>query len=160
MDEKLREVLSCDPQTGVITWKNHTYKSRIGSRAGSQRPDGYRYIKINGKNFYEHRLVWFFATGSWPKNDIDHINGNKSDNRIDNLRECTKSENQWNVGPQKNNSTGFKGVVPVGDRYKANIFIHGERIHLGVFDTIEDAAKARKAADKKLQGKFAKVLVE
>lgn len=113
--EYLKSIFSYDPETGIFI-KNIYFddkgRKRGGKKQGSLCRNGYIVLMINYKRYLVHRLAWFYMTGEWPKNDIDHINGIKRDNRFVNLREATKSENGQNRrGAQKNNkSTGLLGA--------------------------------------------------
>jgi hypothetical protein len=109
--KQLKELLSYDSNTGVFTWiKKTSNRAPVGNVAGYLNHDGYVYIKINNKIYSAHRLAWLFTNKAYPENMIDHINGNRSDNRICNLREATRVENAYNQKKQKNNTSGVKGV--------------------------------------------------
>ena len=96
-----------------------------------------------------HRLAWFYVYGAWPNGDLDHINGDKLDNRIANLREATRKQNMQNVRQHKHNTSGVKGVAWHSQRnkWRAYIFVDYRQIHLGLFDTKEAAAAARMNAE-------------
>ena len=89
--------LNYEPETGIFTWKKakrgHT---KAGAKAGTIRPNGYINITINRKPYYAHRLAWFYTTGQWPTHHIDHINGVRDDNRIENLREADRKSTRLN----------------------------------------------------------------
>lgn len=109
--EQLKLILNYDPETGEFNWLvKPRNRASIGGVAGHLRKNGYREISIKGKKYYAHRLAWLYMTGSWPKEHIDHINGNPSDNRFCNLREATRSQNMHNQGVCSNNTSGYKGV--------------------------------------------------
>jgi hypothetical protein len=100
-----KEFLKYDPITGIITWIKKTSpfsRISIGDIAGWDNGDGYKCIEINGITYKEHRLAWFLYYNKWPENQIDHINGNKSDNRISNLRDVTVSKNNLNRDYHRN----------------------------------------------------------
>ena len=140
--DELKSILLYCLITGHFTWlKTNSKKMKIGDRAGCIRIDGYRSIKINGKTYLEHRLVWLFHHGYFPSKDIDHINGDKTDNRICNLREATPAENGQNFGKFKNNTTGFTGASfhKRTGKWQAQISKNGKAIHLGLFNTPEEA---------------------
>ncbi len=150
--KRLKEVLNYDSDTGFFTWKlKLSNRIKIGSRAGSARPLGYREIGIDNNNYLEHRLVWLFVHGNFPPFELDHRDGNPSNNIVSNLRLCGRSGQSKNTRISKNNKCGIKGVCYRTDRdkWRANIFINNRQTHLGYFDTKEEAAKAyRDAADK------------
>lgn len=142
--QTLLEVLDYNPDTGEFRWKAQiSRKSKIGGRAGSlSKHLGYRILRIGGIQIYEHRAAWFYVYGRMPLGDIDHINGDKSDNRICNLREATRAKNMLNLHkPNKNNKTGFLGVHKVGNSYASRITVAGQTKHLGCFKTPEEAHK-------------------
>jgi hypothetical protein len=149
--------LHYDPETGVFTWKITRQRSPEGKRAGNTHYSGYRTIGIDGKYYAEHRLVWMWWHGEFPKLSIDHINGNKSDNRVSNLREASRSQNQHNQPMYKNNSTGYKGVsfCKTTGKWKATIGKSTNRFYLGVFNSPQEAAHAYNKAAIELHGEFA-----
>jgi len=156
--EKLKERLHYDPLTGDFTWKAiRCTRMRDGSVAGGKNGGGYVHIKINGKKHYAHRLAWLYTHGSFPENHIDHINGNTSDNRIENLREATQSQNAMNRIIRVDNKSGFKGVHfdKGAGKYKAQIMINGKRVCLGLFDCPKKASGAYAAAADKHYKQFA-----
>src|SRR4051812_4396707 len=109
--ERLRQVLSYDPETGVFLWKEKiARKVVVGRKAGNIGNFGYIYIRIAGKLYYGHRLAWLYVHGVWPEKGIDHRNGVPDDNRIANLRPANQSENNQNMRLPKHNKSGFMGV--------------------------------------------------
>jgi hypothetical protein len=152
--ERLKELADYDPETGVFTWRASRPRARKGAIAGTKRPDGYWAIAIDCKLCYAHRLAWLYMTGKWPTADIDHINGNKSDNRIANLRQATRSQNKANTPPPRHNTSGLKGVSLEGRRWKAQIERDGKKCHLGLFDTPEEAYAAYCKAAREHFGEF------
>lgn len=160
----LKEHLRYDPETGFMYWNNRSpssfpnrtiytqWSSKIaGTQAGNVNPDGYIKIKVLGKTYQAHRLVWLYVTGSWPDNQIDHINHIRSDNRFENLRDIQSCENTRNTSLYKNNSTGVHGVRFNSLRRKwiSDIGFNNRRIRLGSYETLLDAVAARKAAEVK-----------
>lgn len=146
--ERLIELLSYDSVTGTFTWKTSRQKCEKGSVAGTLHALGYRHIKIDGVRYLEHQLAWYYIHGKLPEGEIDHINGIRNDNRIVNLRDVSKSENQRNSGIRKDNTTGVTGVTRDGSRWKAQIRINGKKKNLGRFNTFEEAKSARLNAEK------------
>lgn len=153
----LRKILSYDPLTGE--WRHLTNGNgfKIGWSAGGLCTNGYWYIGINRRRYCAHRLAWLYMTGRWPRNEIDHINRDKSDNRFVNLREATHHENSANAAARKNNKSRFKGVRKHKDgrRWSAAIIYRGRQKWLGLFDSAEDAAAAYTAAADTFYGEFA-----
>jgi hypothetical protein len=151
--ERLKQVLDYDPTTGAFTWKTGTARGRPGEQAGALMGLGYRNIGVDATRYLAHRLAWFYVYGCWPEPQIDHINGNRDDNRIANLREATAAQNTWN-GARKPGVTGFRGVRRKGNRYNAQIMAENRRISLGWFATAEEAAAAYDKARAKYHGEF------
>ena len=156
--DELKEILDYDPETGIFRWKvSKNQHAKIGEVAGTLHPSGYRYVKINEKPYPEHRLAWLYVYGKWPEDMIDHINGFKDDNRIENLREATRSENFCNRTKYNNNTSGIKGVCwhKISKKWQARIRINNKNKHLGLFDSPEEAYEAYCKAAKELHGEFA-----
>jgi hypothetical protein len=108
---------------------------------------GYRYIKVFAYKVHLHHLVWALKHGRWPDGIIDHINGDKADNRVSNLRQVDAQSSARNKPMYRNNTTGHVGVVKYRSRYVAKIGVGGKYIHIGVFDTLAEAVATRKAAE-------------
>ena len=143
--ERLRDALDYNPETGEFRWKSPRKKVVVGSIAGCVSSDGYRRIRIDGDRYRAHRLAWLYVNGRWPAFDIDHINGLRADNRIENLREARRGENNQNKrSPQTNNKSGFLGVTRRKDtgRWRAAIMISRKHISIGDFETPEEAYAA------------------
>lgn len=157
--KQLKELFDYNPKTGLFTRKIHVgRKCRAGSIAGTRTIDGYIRIGIDRKTYFAHRLAWLYVYGKWPKNQIDHKNMNKSDNRLKNLREATHSQNQRNRGMPANNTTGYKRVdfVKKYNKYRARIKRNGVETFLGHFDTAEEAGAVAALAALEHDGKFAR----
>lgn len=165
--EYVRSILDYNPETGIFRWK---YRSNIcktwntnyhGKIAGRSRPNnfGYLQIGINGKTYLNHRLAWIWMTGEWPKEDIDHKDLNKINNKWDNLREATPSQNHINKIPK--NAAQFRGVLKIINKhsikYRAYIRINGIKVHLGLYETPEIAYRVYCDASKKYHGEFGRV---
>ena len=143
--ERLKQLLSYDPETGVFTWASNRLPQRIGQRAGSEHNDGYRKIRLDGRDYLEHRLAWLYVHGAFPKFDTDHINGNRCDNRICNLRDVPRATNMHNERKARaNGSSGFLGVSWVESRkkWRAKITANGKKKTIGEFNTPEAAHHA------------------
>lgn len=156
--ERLNWVLRYEREQGKFYWSKPNKGILVGDEAGSINPNGYRTIMIDQKAHYAHRLVWFIEAGTWPKDIVDHINGDRDDNRIVNLRDVTSSRNShntWKLG--NNNKTGFRGVTRAGGKYIPQIMVDGvlEFIGYTMFDTAEEAAKVYEARRLELFGEAA-----
>ena len=141
--EVLHELLCYDEHTGVFTWRvSPSDRVKAGAVAGRLNSTGCIDIRIKGSDFKAHRLAWLYVHGVLPPAQIDHINGNRADNRLTNLRPATNAENQQNRKPLWHNATGFVGVrkTPTG-KYVASIRIDGAKRHLGTYDTPQEANK-------------------
>lgn len=154
----LKERLAYDPDTGSFTILVSSGKRAAGNEAGYVNNLGYRLIWLSGHYYLAHRLAWYYATGTWPIGEIDHINGNPSDNRLANLRLATRAQNVANAKVNPLNTTGFRGVCKVprasGDRFQATIRVNGRAIYLGTFSTPEEAHSAYLKAAHETHGAF------
>lgn len=155
---RLRELLDYDPVTGVFRWKPQKDKPRkwnsrwSGKIAGWAATTGYWMVSIDRRDYIASRLAWLHMTGEWPLLFLDHKDGNRTNNRIENLRPATKAENAQNLKVFKNNTSGFHGVHRSGRRtmpWKSEICTNGRRIHLGRFKTPEEAHAAYLSAKQK-----------
>lgn len=154
--EELKRNISYDPETGgfkrlVASGRHGCHKA--GESIGWLRTDGYIGLKILGSQLLAHRVAWFYTHGVWPEYDIDHIDGNRSNNRLSNLRAATRAQNRQNMRSAKSNSES--GVLGVHKRTGCNTWVaqiqkDGITISLGSYKTIEEAAAAYKAAKKVL----------
>ena len=158
--EELKSTLSYDESTGVFVNIKPKRGVKFGVEAGCVHSNGYRYIMLNRRLYRAHRLAWLYVTGNWPSDLVDHLNGNKSDNRFCNLREASKSQNQHNTGRQKNNTSGYKGVSYDKSRSKwiATICHQNSKKTLGHFNTAEDAYAAYCIAAKNLPSVFVRLV--
>jgi hypothetical protein len=157
--DRVRELFDYDPLAGVLIWRVATSsRNPKGSVAGSIGPNGYRSIMADWQKYQAHRLVWLWHNGSFPPADIDHANGDRSDNRIENLRLANRSQNMSNVGRRRDNSSGCKGVSwhAQDAKWRACIQKDGKFIHIGLYDTKEEASAAYFEAAQRLQGEFAR----
>lgn len=157
--EELKSVLSYDPDSGEFTWLvMPNGRVKVGSRAGTACSNNYFRIKVYGRKYQAHRLAWLYVHGAFPpdKLEIDHINGDKLDNRISNLRLATRFQNQANVKLGPTNTSGAKGVHwhKREKRWRAVIGSHGKKHYLGSFTSVALAKAAYDAAAKSLNGEF------
>lgn len=140
--EELRRLLDYDPETGVFIWKElpeFSTAAVVGGKAGCAWATGYRIVVLMSKRYLAHRLAWLYVYGKWPTKQLDHINRDKSDNRITNLREATTRENQLNTPAGK---SGVKGVAwhTQHQKWSTQIWVKGRRVFLGLYNNVADAA--------------------
>lgn len=151
--ERVREVLSYDESSGIFTWRMKRGRCGAGSIAGNQSR-GYVQIHVDGRQYFAHRLAWLYTTGDWPVGEIDHINGDRSDNRWVNLRDVSRAVNQQNRRTaQRNNKTSkYLGVsrAKEGRPWRAYITLGGRGRLLGCFDTEDQAHTAYVEAKRRL----------
>jgi hypothetical protein len=154
--EYLKTLFVYDPILGNFTRIKTVGRGKVGSIAGSIGR-GYVCIQIDRKRYYAHRLAWIYIYGA-ASEDIDHIDGVRSNNAISNLRLADKTQNSYNTGLMKNNTSGYKGVSYVAARgkYQVGICIQGVQKHLGYYSTAEEASAAYQKAAKELHGEFYK----
>jgi hypothetical protein len=150
-----RQLFHYDPETGILIWRTRSRqecKSEMawramsglfGTAAGTIAVNGYRSISVNGKRYYAHRLAWLIVTGNWPTADVDHCNGDRSDNRWSNLRAATRSQNHQNRAAKP--TTGASWHTKAG-KWRAVIAVNGRQFHIGTFDTQDEAAEAYRKA--------------
>ncbi len=171
----LRAFLAYDPETGILLWrprspdlftdgqKSREHQCSIWNKAYAGKPaftsvskNGYPHGTLFGQSYYAHRVIWALMTGHWPAKQIDHIDGDRQNNRWVNLREASRSENLYNSKKPASNKSGIKGVCWDNGRSKwlAQIGFNGRNHYLGVFDKIEDAASAYAEASARLHGEF------
>lgn len=147
---EVRRCFSCGEAGVLINKVSRGSQARVGEVAGNADYYGYTEVGFNKRTYKAHHLVYYIKTGIWPEM-LDHINGNKSDNRIENLREASLTANNRNQKLQENNTTGVTGVYFSKNRnkWRTCIYDNSVNIHLGYFVNFEDAVKARKAAEVK-----------
>lgn len=152
------------PETGLFRWavNGRGQTKRAGNIAGSAHSGGYVRIKHGGRTYFAHRLAWLFHSGHWPACEIDHINGDRKDNRIANLREASVAQNRRNTKgvPSRRKHSAFKGVTKdsrdKNPKWVAQIYANGKVRVLGRFLSEDEAAKAYQSAAKELHGEFAR----
>lgn len=148
--ERLHDLLQYDKDTGKLFWRQSRGTKKAGSEAGAINGKGYVCIMIDGKGYQAHRLAWCLYYQEMPSQDIDHINGIKTDNRLVNLRQVTVRQNQYNQRkPRSDNKSGYLGVSSYGNKWMASIKINSKTKHLGYFNTPEQASEAYKQAKRK-----------
>lgn len=138
---KLRNLLEYDPIAGVFTWRNNIGNVKAGSVAGCINRKGYRYIGVDGSLYRANRLAWAYVHGALPKGQIDHIDGNRLNNSINNLRDVSAETNQRNrKSGNKNSTSSLLGVSyhRQSGKWRAQICITTTK-HLGLFDTEQEA---------------------
>ena len=175
--EVLRQLLRYEPETGKLFWRNRSVELFAVGKDGAVKnaakwnarfagkeafstasSDGYFKGELAGKTLFAHRVIWAIQTGAWPDEMVDHINGVRTDNRWINLRAASPSENQHNRGPQKNNTSGYKGVSwdKNSKAWRAQIKKFGKETCFGPFETALEASEAYQRAAAELHGSFAK----
>lgn len=141
--DEIKEFISYNPETGVFMWvKKRGARGIPGNIIDNATSLGYRSVVFGRKHYFAHRVAWWFVYGVEPECEIDHINGDRTDNRISNLRLASREENTRNASVRKDSKTGVKGVSPDGKSFKARCWADGVRHNLGNFRTIEAAAEA------------------
>lgn len=149
--EALKDAIKYDPITGIFT------RRKNGRQIGTLKKNGYIEISVGRNRQYAHRAAWAYIHGSWPAASIDHINRDRTDNRIANLRVATPAQNKLNTPPQVNNKSGHKGVFWFARtrKWMTYIDVDHRRIHLGYFTDKNDAIATREAAALRYYGEFA-----
>jgi hypothetical protein len=139
--EKLKEILHYDPETGVFRWRKSVRQNMKPWDVAGSYLLGYIKIGIKGKRYQAHRLAWLYVTGCWPKNQIDHINGIRNDNKFLNLREATRKQNSENICLLPTNTSGFRGAYwdKSINKWKAHVRHNGKYKNLGCFETAAEA---------------------
>jgi hypothetical protein len=171
--EYLRQLLRYEPETGKLFWRERPASSfKPAARSAEHRAanwnaknagrpaftsdngDGYLTGRVLGNLYRAHRVIWAMHHGAWPSGDVDHINGNRMDNRIANLRDATKSENARNSAKRRDNTSGICGVCwhRHSGKWMVRIKAGGKSVFLGRFANLEDAVKAREMAEKRIGG--------
>jgi hypothetical protein len=155
--ETLQALLDYNPDTGILTWKvSPSTKFKAGMRAGSVGPRGYVKVTIKCRGYQAHRIAWKLFYGHDPEKIIDHIDHDKSNNKIKNLRLATNSENLANQKLSVSSTSGAKGVSfhKCSSKWEAYIAVNGKRKHLGLYTTIKEAKDAYNSAAKEIFKEF------
>lgn len=164
--ETLRKLLRCEPEIGKLFWRERPvwmfsgkhcestcrgWNKRLAGKEAFTAPDARNYLtgRIFNETFKAHRVIWALYYGEWPDHEVCHDDGDPANNRIDNLYDGTHEVNMKNVKKSKNNTSGMTGVYwdKQRDKWNPKIKVNGKSIHLGYFDTFEEAVAARKAAE-------------
>ena len=163
----LRECLIYSGETGEFRWRDRPREHFTSDKAhkiftklyalrecGGISAEGYRVIRVDGRIHKGHRLAWLYTYGQWPAGWLDHVNRNRADNRIENLREATPTLNARNAGRRVDNSSGVRGVTwhKATQKWLAQIAVGGVSHHIGVFESLDLAAAARTVAERELHG--------
>ena len=153
----IKEHLLYNKNTGIFYWNVNRQKIQKGSIAGGLSSEGYIQIRVLGKKMSAHRMAWLLHYGTLP-NNIDHINGIKTDNRIENLREATQSENMRNYAHNTKNTSDYKNVVwnKKAFKWQVGLRVEGKKKHIGLFNSINEAVEAAQSARQQFHGAFAK----
>lgn len=152
--DRLRDLLDYFPETGLFVWRVARSHVAKGDIAGHLDRDGYVTIRVDGVTHEASRLAWLYVYNEWPLPSVDHINRQKADNRIVNLRIATKQQNGVNRGAQKNSISGIKGVTPHGSGWRAKITVNDKPYSLGTYRTKNEAHVAYTIAEKRFFGEF------
>ncbi|PAQ03698.1 HNH endonuclease [Mesorhizobium mediterraneum] len=153
---RLREGLSYDPETGLFTNLKRRTSCSVGTIVGGLNDQGYVMISFEGRGHRAHCLAFAYMTGAFAPHEIDHKDRDRANNKWGNLRPATVAENKANTKVRVDNATGLKGVNKKRRRFAARIHISGQVLHLGVFDTAQDAHQAYLKAAKAHYGEFAR----
>ena len=149
----LKELFNYDPETGYLFNKKPRAGVTVGSRAGSVDSWGHRQIKIDGKTYQEHRIVWLWWYGALPPCQLHHINKMRADNRVENLKEAPRDnyDNQQDTLLRKDNISGVKGVCWLAryNKWQVQIQTDNKKKHIGLYTCLLDAVSARFAAERR-----------
>lgn len=156
--ERLTQLLRYDAATGVFTWRKKTGRQAAGSGAGSIGPHGYRSISIDDRDYRAARLAWFYVHHQWPDPFVDHVNGKRADDRLENLRIATCAQNNSNSTTKNRKYPAPKGACfhKKSGKWMARIRVNKQYIYLGIYPTAELAAAAYREAAYKFHGPFAR----
>jgi hypothetical protein len=143
----VREHLSYDPETGIVTWIKLTHKKsnkKVGQVAGGTHDRGYNFVTLKKRRYFMHRVIWLYMTGKWPENHIDHADRITDNNRWRNLRSATIAENGQNMKLPSDNTSGHKGIRKHGNRYQVRLRAFGIDTPFQSYATLEEAVDARR----------------
>lgn len=141
--EELRRLLHYSQESGLFTRRVRTNPCvQVGDVVATPHPRGYVLVSVGARKYLAHRLAWLYMTGEWPEVEIDHRNRVRSDNRWDNLREATTSQNRQNIALETCSMSGLRGAVFTRGRFRSVIKVNGNSVYLGRFKTAEEAHEA------------------
>lgn len=151
---RVRELFDYDAERGVLVWRiSQGNRAKVGVVAGSKRKDGRCRVCVDGTQYLAYRVIWLHEHGAWPTGDIDHINGDCTDNRVENLRDVPaqlNAENRHRARADQKSGKLAGAYHSDGGRWKAKIVTNGKAIHLGCFDTEQAAHAAYVEAKRRL----------
>ena len=149
--KRVRALFDCDPETGLLTWKVNKGRIKAGQLAGGMFKSGYLAVGVDCSRYYSHRVIWLWYYGYFPENDIDHVNRDRFDNRICNLREVSRSCNNYNSCVSMSNTSGIKGVDSYKGGFRASIGIEGKPCYIKRTKDFTEAVAHRLAAEQCLR---------
>lgn len=157
--ERILELMIYDPEVGDFLWDDIVRAKKSRWSAGTTTLKGYRQILVDGKPYLAHRLAWFYVHGKWPREQIDHINGVKNDNRLCNLREATHAQNLWNQSKRKNSKSQYKGVSWCRhmNKWVAELTANKRYFYIGSFADPKEAKAAYDKSATEIYGEFARL---
>ena len=143
--ERLKQVVSFEPTTGIFIRILKAKRAVVGKELGYKKSNGYIALSIDGQKYFAHRIAWLYVYGEFPKHDIDHIDGDRTNNKIKNLRDVSRTENLQNlkIAKSHNKSTGVLGAYLHNcGKFMSRIKVNKKDVYLGLFDTVEQAQQA------------------
>lgn len=160
--ERLKELVSYNPATGEFVWnrrKKGRQRGKVGAKLGRLGPYGYWQLTLDHKEYKAHRLAWLYVYGKWPDNQIDHINGDRLDNRIANLRDATHAQNLHNSKRSKANTSGAKYVYwdKRREKWLVQICHNNKQHHIGFYADFNEAKQVAIESAIKYHGEFARL---
>lgn len=156
--ERVKELFEYNPATGLFTRLIKVKRHNKGDVAGCLKKDGYVVIKIDGVIYYAHRLAYFYMTGRWFDGETDHKDLNRSNNKWDNIRESTYSQNQMNTGLWKTTTSGHKGVHwdKSSKKWRVRMGVNNKVLNFGSYESFEEACVVRKNKEIEFFGEFSR----
>lgn len=152
----LKTLISYDPATGALSWRMSRPGVPVGKKLGWLYKNGYLYAQVCGKRFLVHRLCFLYMMGSWPKEDIDHIDGDRTNNIWSNLREATRAQNLANRSANLNRDLPKNVYKQKNGKFRVHLKKDGIRQHVGYFTTLEEASRAAIKKQQEMFGEYAR----